>query len=902
MGRRMTKPLAIALAALALCAGAAWAQGRTTSGLTGTVRGEDGAPLPGATVEVTGENLIGGARSTTTDAEGRYRFAELPPGPYVVSVRLEGFRPVRRENVTLTLGNTTDVAVTLTVETVTETLEVYGEAPDIDVSSPATTVNLADSYLQNLPTERFQPGVLNLAPGINQDSAYGGAESSGNSYQIDGVDVSDPEGGSPWAFVNYNIIQEAQLVGLGAPAEYGGFTGVVFTSVTRSGGNQIKGLAEFLFTNDALTADNSDIPGLTPTIKKAWDSTLQLGGPLIRDRLWYFASAQYQSFDQSNGGPIRTERDPRAFGKLTWQASQSNNFEVWSEWDRYDITGRGGDAFTPIEATVTEDAPEIVWNLSDRWLISDSTIFNVAYAGYDGYYYLDPVNGYDIAGHFDALTGLYGVNSYYFYLADRARNQLNASVSHYASDFLAGDHDFKFGMEVERSTLRSRYGYTTGVWFYDNYSTADDPGTEDYDPTYYSLGYFGNGYDVNARNERLSVYAQDTWRVTPRLTLNPGLRLDVNRGNVTGGEVFSTNPLAVRFGFAWDFAGDGKTLLKGHYGRFNEALYGAHYYWADPGAFESGEIRRVFPSGASDLVSATSGSRYVVDPDIKQPYLDQWTLGLDRELVAGLTLSATLVYRQNKNLIETVSRDGVFVPVTGTVPDTGQQVTLFDYLNPGEDTLIVTNPSGLERKYKAGILTLSRRLRDNWQLLASYVWSKATGNIDNLFGFNSAYGGNNPGSFLDTPNSLVNAEGRLTHDQTHQVKLQGTYLVPKLDLALSGNYTYYTGDTWTPRENCLLTDDDGDGELDCHSFPQGSVRYFAEARGSRRLKAASVLDLRAEWRRAVSQGELGLIFDVFNATNQGRATEVEDRVGPNLGEPESFNTPRNYRLGLRFVF
>src|SRR5215207_7292512 len=108
MGQRVTKPLGFALV-LALLAGAAWAQGRTTSGLTGTVRDAEGAPLPGATVEVEGANLIGGARTTSTDAEGRYRFAELPPGPYAVTVRLEGFQPVRREGVTLALGVTADV-------------------------------------------------------------------------------------------------------------------------------------------------------------------------------------------------------------------------------------------------------------------------------------------------------------------------------------------------------------------------------------------------------------------------------------------------------------------------------------------------------------------------------------------------------------------------------------------------------------------------------------------------------------------------------------------------------------------------------------------------------------------------------------------------------------------------
>src|SRR6185436_16282340 len=106
-----------------------------------------------------------------------------------------------------------------------------------------------------------------------------------------------------------------------------------------------------------------------------------------------------------------------------------------------------------------------------------------------------------------------------------------------------------------------------------------------------------------------------------------------------------------------------------------------------------------------------------------------------------------------------------------------------------------------------------------------------------------------PSPFLDTPNSLVNAEGRLTHDQTHQMKLQGSYAIPKWGLLFSGNWTLYSGDTYTRRTTCLLTNDDGDPNtpLDCHSFPQGTVRYFAEPRGEHRLPTASEVNVRAEW-------------------------------------------------------
>lgn len=909
---RHRKSLTRTAAALLLAAGASgalWAQSKTTSALNGRVAGEDGAALPGVTVEISSPALIGGARTTITDSEGRFRFPEIAPGIYTVNASLQGFQSVRREGVTLSLGASTELPIKLGIQALEETLVVVGEAPTIDVQSSGSSTNLPVTYLENIPASRFQVDVINLAPGINNDSAFGGGGGSANAYQLDGVDVSDPEGGTAWAFVNFNIIEEAQLVGLGAPAEYGGFTGVVFNSITKSGGNSVKGSVEAYYTNDSLTGNNSNIAGLTPTTDKSYDTNVQWGGPITKDKLWYFLSGQYVADDTSEGGPIRTERDPRAFGKLSWAPSDSLSIDGWGEWDRFDVTGRGGDTVTPLEATVTEDAPEVVGNFAARKVLSSDTILSLAYGGYTGYYYLDPNEGYDIPGHFDGATGLYSQNSYYFYLADRDRQQANASVSHHAADFLKGDHDFKFGMEIERSTVRSRYGYTTGVWFYDNYYSADDPGTEAYDPVPYSLGYYGGDYDVHATNKRLSVYAQDTWRITSNLTINPGVRIDLNRGDVTSGQVFSTNPIAPRLGIAWDVTGTGKNLIKAHYGRYYEALFGTYFYWVDPDAFHTVEQRRVFPSGFNDFFGETAGGKFAIDKNIKQPYLDQYLIGYDRELRPGLTLSTSLVYRKNKDFIETVSRDGIFEPVTGFVGvrdpatgrrvSTGQRVTLFNYTNAADDVLLVTNPKGLERTYKAATITLTRRLRDNWQLLASYVYAKTDGTIDNV-SFSSSGGGNGgPGDFLDTPNSLVNNKGPLTNDNKHQVKIQGTYQIPKWNVSLSGNYTYLSGRTYTLRSNCLLVDPNSNS---CFRFDQGSFRYFGEPRGSRRLPARNEIDLRAEWQPKIGNNRLGIIVDVFNATNQGRPTSVESRDGSTFDQPLAYNAPRQFRLGFRYNF
>jgi len=898
-GRRA---LGFALAA-ALVATGAWAQSKTTSALTGTVIDATGAAVPGARVQAASPSLIGGARTTQSDGNGRFRFAEVAPGVYSVTVEMDGFQPVRVEGVTLAVGQTQDVEVKLTIAEISDTLVVTADSAIIDTSSSATNTQLDSGYLQNLPTARFQPDVLNYAPGINQSIAWGSSDSA-IAYQLDGVDTSDPEGGTAWSFVNYNIVEEVQLVGLGAPAEYGSFTGVVFNSVTKSGGNDFKGLAEFLYSSKDFvdSFSEADFADLNPRTEKFIDSTLQIGGPIRKDKLWFFVSGQYFLEENTFGGPVREEESPRLFGKLSWQASANSNLETWVEWDRYDIVGRGGDTITPLESTVTEDAPEYVWNLSWRSILTENTILNVAYGGWDGYYYLDPQNGYDIAGRYDALTGTYNTNSTYYYLADRNRNQVVASISHYADDFIKGNHDFKFGMELERSTLRSRYGYPTGAWFYDNYWYGYDYGDlDEYGyPAYvpYTLGYYNYAYDFRGTVERQTVFVQDSWQVTPHFTMNLGVRAEFNQGKVPGqGKIFDNTAVAPRIGFAWDLTKDGKTVLKAHWGRYYEKFVATQFYYANPDAVTPLELRAIYPSGYIDDFGQVKADVTVLDQNLDQPYMDQYIVGLDRQLTSSITLSVTYINRKKQDFIETVSRDGIFEPVTGVVRETGQQITLFDHLNPEEDVLAYRNVDALYRDYEGVMVVLSRRLRDNWQMLLSYVYSEAKGNVDNL-SFSSTYGADNPGGWLNTPNSLVNADGRPTYDPTHQVKLQGTYQIPDWHLSFSGNYTFTTGDTYMLRSNCLLVDGD------CYDFNQGSLRFYGEPRGSRRLDDASNLDLRAEWFYPIGQkdGELGLFLDVFNVFNESRVTEVEDRAGAAFETPLSVNQPRTYRMGIRYSF
>ena len=345
------KSLTRSFALLLLVLAAATAGAQSFSGtVSGIVTDEQGGALPGATVTLTGKT---GSRTTVTDAKGEYRFTAVDPGTYDISAELTGFRPMKRTDVQVSIGKTVEGLFTMKVGGLTETVDVLGESPLVDVTSSATDNNLSQDILFNFPIRygNVATALLNYLPGINNESAYGGDAGSGNALLIDGVDTRDPSGGTAWTFYNFNIVEEVQAVGVGAPAEFGAFSGAVINTVTKSGGNRYSGLFDVTYTNDRTWPASN----INDTIKKQNPS---LGDPAKTNAAARLHDPAQRAADQGQalllrerpalpprGGPLGPAHDPRR-GEPPLQrqadlaAEPERHRDRQVQYDSYNIIGR----------------------------------------------------------------------------------------------------------------------------------------------------------------------------------------------------------------------------------------------------------------------------------------------------------------------------------------------------------------------------------------------------------------------------------------------------------------------------------------------------------------------------------------------------------------------------------
>src|SRR5215831_3383778 len=264
--RKFLFPLIVLLLAHGVC----WSQ-ITTGTMRGTVNDPDGKPVPGATVTITSPALIGGTKVAYTNELGVFRFPSLPVGTYTVEVALEGFQKVQVSKVNVGLGVAADVPLTMKMAGRTEDVTVVGEAPLIDVQQSGLSTNYSKEILQNTPTQRSFYNLMQVAPGISQ--SYGdsssdrtiafGSNMQSNSWNVDGLETTAPETGSTWLYQAPDSIEEIQIIGIGAPAEYGNHLGAVFNVVTKKGGNSVHGTGNYFFQDKRLTGTNVTLPSCT---------------------------------------------------------------------------------------------------------------------------------------------------------------------------------------------------------------------------------------------------------------------------------------------------------------------------------------------------------------------------------------------------------------------------------------------------------------------------------------------------------------------------------------------------------------------------------------------------------------------------------------------------------------
>ena len=338
------------------------AQTSTTGTIEGTVLDINGAAVPGVTVTVTSPNLIT-PQSATTNDEGNYRILNLPPGRYTVSVSAsKGFAEFKQENVEVNLSRTSSVEVKLQPEGATANITVTDTSgAAVDVASNTTGTNVSTEQFSNFPTQRTVQSIYSIAPtavrsgirdgsGREIDPSVGGASGPENNYILDGINTTDPAFGGAGANLPFEFIQEVEIKTGAFGAEYGRATGGIFNVITKSGGNEIRGDAFAYFTTKGLVRETKNFPftGSAPNGFSEVDAGFDIGGPIKRDKIWFFGAFNPQfrknfSLSQTLRQPLENKvRTPFYAGKITWAVNQSNIFTFSTFGDFTTIEGISG--------------------------------------------------------------------------------------------------------------------------------------------------------------------------------------------------------------------------------------------------------------------------------------------------------------------------------------------------------------------------------------------------------------------------------------------------------------------------------------------------------------------------------------------------------------------------------
>jgi hypothetical protein len=528
-----------------------------TGTLSGVVKDAQGAVLPGVTVTASSPALIGGSRTTPTGATGSYQLTGLPPGMYTVMYELSGFTTLNRENVVVQVNQVARLDVELAVGTLQESVTVSGESPVVDVSSTVTQTNITKDLYEAIPTGRNPWVMAGLVPGVITGrldvggtegmqqynlEAFGSADSQ-KSFSIDGLKTNwgGGSGGFTMQYYGFEMYDEYNMQTASGTAE-SDVSGVYMNMVTKSGGNRVNSDHNFYFMNDGLQGTNVDDDlrvrlGLAPgartgaagnpiDISYDWSSTL--GGPIKRDRAWFFGALRRWRLDQLQIGALNRDgsqaiddnRIENYMGKMTTQLMQNTKVSLLFNRNlKYRFHRRDAPyLFVEDKATVLQDQPAQNYVGQLNQVLGGRAVLDARFGRMWGTFptrYQKEVAATDIAVR-DSVRNTRINAAETQSLNPNHRYQTNITLSYFADSLGAGAHDFKVGTQLSRERMA-----------YDRIRNGDIL-LELVDGVATRAFLSNTPINSDHRLETWAVFGQDRWTIG-RATVNAGLRMTASR-------------------------------------------------------------------------------------------------------------------------------------------------------------------------------------------------------------------------------------------------------------------------------------------------------------------------------------------------------------------------------------
>jgi outer membrane receptor protein involved in Fe transport len=909
-----------------LCASTLLAQGVQTGTIRGTVHDEQGLAVPGVTVAVTSPALQT-PRSAVTDASGGYVFPNLPPGEYTVTFELSGFASARRTT-TVPLGLVIEQNVTMRAAGVAETVQVVAEAP-APIATPVVGTNIKHDEVEMLATPRTLQGIATLAPAVSEYSPNGGqlvingGFAFDNIFMINGVDVNDNLFANAQNLFIEDAIEETQVLTSGISAEYGRFGGGVVNAITKSGGNRFSGTGRVNFQNPSWTKETpyevSKSIVRPDTLQEIYEGTF--GGPIAKDRLWFFGAGRYAALDvsatiqQVGTQVIQNDKNKRGEIKLTGTVKTNHTIQGGYVNNARTVSNASG-IFSLIAdpaSLITRTLPNAYYYTNYRGVLGGGTLIEAQYSQRHFEFQGDGGTSTAIGDspfYSPALNVIYHA-PYFSALDPEQRNnfQGTASVTNFWT--AGGRHQTKGGYEFFRSQRTGGNSQSSTQYVFNTDYLTDAAGLPVRDsqgriipvfvPGDSSIDFYPATIGAVLNIDNNSLYVQDHWTINNRWSADLGARYEHVKALSTG-DILSVNSnrIVPRLSTSYDINGNGDHVVHltyGQYsGRYNEAQVGGNSpvgnpadiftIYAGPAGqgvnFAPGFDVKNYPVNADASLTVPTANIFT-DPNLKSPLVHEVTASYGVNINRGKGYAeAAYIYRKTTNIIEDfITRADGTTPVKAYGIDAG---LLSNH--------VYRNTDEAHRLFESLVFQGRYQVANRWTVNGQYtVQLKNEGNYE-------GEATNQPGATSrigDYPEAYNAArffpDGRLQDFERHRLRAWTIYNIGigRLgDVSVSGLWRYDSAQVYSLRalnQGLTTTQRTILRNAGYPDAPGLSSVYFGP-RGSEEFEGFGLLDANVSYNVPIAGTVRPWVkFDIYNLLNNEKLTSWNTTVRPDPNSP-----------------